>query len=191
MDYKKYSDCVRYYLNIESKLIETNQYVEHCEDNMNAYSNEFANIIMLSGSELDLLLKDYSKLNGEILNDKKYNMGEYKKHFKDNILKANIEMINQDITISPFENYDPKNQEDKLEWWVAYNNIKHNRIAYKSDASLKNALYIIAAHYIILNRTISKSLCETDSPSLQGKTNLFWPDINIIWYNITIKLNNL
>ena len=46
-----------YFLAIESDLENCSRFVEFCPDNYNAYSLEFARIIMASGSELDTVIK--------------------------------------------------------------------------------------------------------------------------------------
>ena len=77
MDRNKFSLYWSYYKMIEEKLISTNQYVTHTNDNGKCYSDEFTSIILLSCSEIDSILKELL-INLNISPKKKYyQMSDY------------------------------------------------------------------------------------------------------------------
>lgn len=150
----------QYYLSIENMLIKTNQYVTHSDKNKDAYSDEFASIILLSCSELDSLLKQLC-INYDVQSKGRYfNIKDYaplieKSLINDFGLATGIRTINDDnILIFPFGNIDATKPYANLKWWEDYQSIKHDRIKSVTKGNLLNAVSSVAAHFTILRKLI-------------------------------------
>ena len=51
-----------YFLAIEDDLLQTSRYVEFTESNFHVHSIEFARLLLISGSEVDVIAKELCKL---------------------------------------------------------------------------------------------------------------------------------
>ena len=164
----------RFYILLENKFIGTLNYVELTKDNFKTYSIEYAHQLLAIGSELDTFFKIYCEFNP---NDPK-KMSNYKK----NILKSYPEIMSQEITVFnteikliPYENFDqfaPKHRKDILQWWIAYNSVKHNRQKQLNQASLGNVINALSALYLIEMKylqIITKETEETDEPDIKSE----------------------
>ena len=132
-----------YFLAIESDLEKCSRFVEFCPDNYNAYTLEFARIIMASGSEFDTVIKLLCK---SIAPRQKPN----------NILKYYPIMNSKYPNFTLFEIYTPRfkillrpwkdwSATKSPEWWSkAYNKIKHERDKFFKEANLINTLNAVA-----------------------------------------------
>ncbi|MCF3944857.1 hypothetical protein [Oceanobacillus alkalisoli] len=150
----------QYYLSIEKMLLKTNQYVTHSNKNKDAYSDEFASIILISCSELDSLFKRLCYNYGIQSEGKYFKMKDYARIIKKYIgndygLATGISTINDDsIVIFPFENIDVTKPYANLKWWKDYQAIKHDRIKNVTKGNLLNAVNSVAAQFIILRKLI-------------------------------------
>ena len=160
-----------YYLMLERKFLATIPYVSISSDNFSAYSDEYASLLQLIGAELDNFFKVYCGFNlDEIKNIShyaRYILTEYPE-----IKQQDIELFDVDIMIRPFEHWDSECAKQSLPWWEAFDNIKHNRVGTKKDASLKNTLDILGALYLLeikYLRKISAEHNEADRPSKESE----------------------
>ena len=125
---------------MEEQFLNTNNYVDLNTDNFATYSLQFVNSILLTGAELDTLMKSYCNF---LLSDRK-NISDYAGY----ILKNDSDIINQEVivingenlVINPFEGWQITNSSETLKGWKEYNNIKHNRNENFKFAKLENAL---------------------------------------------------
>lgn len=142
----------KYYLLLEEKLINCEKYVAICEDNYNTYSIEFIGLLNLIGSEIDVVRKllDGTK-QGRITNlfeklkteqQDNVNISDY------NILSDGVWIANK-IKIYPFKKWEDVHEYEPLDWWQAYNNVKHFRKDNVKEANLKNILYALAGLYML------------------------------------------
>lgn len=160
-----------YYLMLERKFLTTVSFVNISLDNFNTFSDEYASLLQLIGAELDSFFKVYC---GFAMNEVK-NISHYAKYVLTDypeIKQQDIELMDIDVTIRPFENWDIEKAKQSLEWWKAFDNIKHNRIGNKKDASLKNTLNILGALYLLeikYLRKISTKYSEPDIPNKESE----------------------
>lgn len=138
----------RYYKMLEEKVIRTGNYVEIHPDNFASFSNEYALLLQSIGAELDNFFKVYCGFDP----DATKNITEYSQ----SILKTypeiktqKIRIINTDIVLQPFKDWDVKKPKQSLEWWEAFDIIKHNRTGNFSEAKQKNVLNILGALYLL------------------------------------------
>lgn len=179
MNYDKLNnEYWKYYKLLEERFLKSLKYVELNPVNYNTYSIEFANQLISIGSELDVFFKVVSNLNS----GSRPNIADYYKEVTKKFPNIkNQEVIIKDkreIKIKPFENWEELRAGQSLEWWDAYNNIKHNRVENIEKANLKNAFNILGALFIlemylfkeIYDKSIDKST-KLDVP--KESSNLF------------------
>lgn len=132
-----------YYLSLEKDLDNTSRYIEP-KGQENVFSFEFAKLLVLSCTELESVMK---LLCYECSKQKRGNIGEYKEtileHFP-KIVLAEVYISRWDKAIRPFDSWDT----EKLFWWTAYGNVKHNREDNFNDATYKNVVYALSALYV-------------------------------------------
>lgn len=135
-----------YYLTLEDDISNTSRYIEP-RGQENAYSFEFAKILILACTELESVFKLLCiEITGE---SPEGNIGKYKElilgrypHIGD----AVVTVKRWGTDVKPFQEWTT----GKLSWWSAYQEVKHNRGEYFSGASYKNAVYALAALYIAI-----------------------------------------
>ena len=137
----------QYFLTIEDDLIKLSRFIEFDSENYSTYSIELVRILLVSCSEIDVLLKLLCKELKPDCDCK--NIGEYADVILEKIpliQELEIYIPEYSIKLLPWEGWKKGN---KPEWWNDYTNIKHQRQANYKKASLKNALYAVAALYAV------------------------------------------
>lgn len=160
----KYDEFIRtywqYYISLENKFIDTLNYVELSEDNFNTYSNTYIMLLQAIGSEMNALFKElchFEKSENKNISDFAEGiLAEFPE-----IVNCKINVIGYDISFQPFKEWNVDKPGRSLEWWKAYNNIKHNRIGFAKDASLRNVLYSLGA-LMLLNMKLCKDIYQTE-----------------------------
>ena len=159
----------RFYILLENKFIKTLNYVELTRKNFKTYSIEYAHQLLSIGSELDSFLKIYCDFNPQ----KRKTMKLYVDYLVDNYSDINLQKIyipTADIELIPYEKirkFDPKKEKNPLDWWNAYNKVKHNRQGNLTQASLENVINALSALYLIEMKylqIITEGTEETDEP---------------------------
>ena len=151
---------------LEKKLINTFNYVELSTSNYSTFSNEYASLIQSIGAELDSFFKLYCSFN---FNDRK-TISHYANVILQNepaIIDIELNVLSKQLSIKPFESWSISLPAKSLSWWQSYDNIKHSRTENFIDSSLKNALYILGALYILESKYLVKIVdvsCEPDIP---------------------------
>lgn len=165
----------RYYRNLENKLIATSSYVEIHRDNFAAFSNEYALLLQSTGAELDNFFKVFCGYN---LTDRK-SINDYAGH----ILSSYPDVVNQIITISdrgidlqPFAGWNTSTPAQSLNWWISFDEVKHNRAGNIKKANQENVLNMMAALFLLEMKYLgsvaaqdaSGQLTEPDVPDDQS-----------------------
>jgi hypothetical protein len=146
-----------YFLSLESDLINLSRYIEFAENNYDTFSIELVRILLASSSEVEVVAKILCKkidpefetrLKSKDNRQKRYpNMGDY----KDTILSARsilplvrFETVvpRYEITLHPWISW--TETDTRLDWWDAYNAVKHGRDNNYDQANLRNALNSVA-----------------------------------------------
>ena len=144
----------RYYLLLESRFIDTIEYTEIHPDNYNAFSDNYAFIIQAIGAELDTMFKVYCGFNL----DERKSINDYiksidyeecsdsSKHAVEHSFRNQIIRLDEyGIVIQPFENWDVSKPGKSLEWWDAFDKLKHNRYKSRKMANQKNCINLLGA----------------------------------------------
>lgn len=159
-----------YYLRLEDEFINTMNYVEFSECNMQTYSREYSKILLSIGSEVDIICK---QLCQQICHEKSCNnITQYAEILCDygDLPFARVEFAYSKEEYAPFADWAPDNSPS---WWKAYNCIKHNRVADENErvGNLKNVFLAIAGLFV-LNRYLCREICAgrvMNEPSVPSK----------------------
>lgn len=137
-----------YFLALESDLERVSRYVEFTEENYKTYSLEMAHLLLAACSEVDVVLKGLcKKIKPEI---KAGNIGQCRKILVlkfSRICDMNIRIPRYGLEITPWDNW---KRDKNPYWWDAYNNVKHHRDEYFSEATLRNTKAAVAGLFVIL-----------------------------------------
>ena len=126
-----------YFLAIEDDLVKTSRFVEFSTDNFKTYSIEFAKIILASASEFDVIAKI---LCNKISAKKVCNINDYREVILEKYPQfhsMDVNLSRYDIKLSPWSDWNTGGNPD---WWKSYNNVKHERNRFYSEATLETAL---------------------------------------------------
>jgi hypothetical protein len=154
-----------YFLALEKDLEAVSRYIEFCPDNFNTYSIELAHLLLSAASEVDTLAKCICGIID--LGAKPINIDQYRsiikaaeesetyafppfsgkpsvveeKH-KHRLSSLKIYVPRYSLEYVPWESWAKDKNPD---WWHSYNNVKHERNRYFSEATLSNTLCALAA----------------------------------------------
>ena len=160
----------RYYLLLEKRFIETIDFAELNTDNYNVYSNTYALLMQAIGAELDTMFKIYCGFG----TDERKSISDYAKiiyNEENNIKpqhaieypfkKQKIVAVEYDIIVEPFKEWDINKPAQSLEWWLAFDSLKHNRFESRTLANQKNTINILGALFYIEMKMLKKLTEET------------------------------
>lgn len=142
----------RYFLSLEREFCDTLRYVEFTPAQQNVYSFEYARLLILVCSELDVLFKVICT-SVEPSND----ADSIEKYFACVTTKYRVqsEVVRVDrysSRIAPFEHW---NEHAPPSWWTAHNKVKHHRHEHFEQATLSNTLQALSglfvANLLVLN----------------------------------------
>lgn len=137
-----------YFLSIEADLERCSRFVDFSDQNYQAYSVEFARIIMAASAEVDTVAKELCKLidpNSQAKNIVEYAgviLGRYS-----NLINVEISIPRYELKIKPWDGWSNNSSPD---WWQSYNKIKHDRTAHFSRANLINSVKSVSGLLLLL-----------------------------------------
>jgi hypothetical protein len=129
-----------YFLSVEKDFIRTLDFVELHASNAKAFSNEYAKLLLLIGSEVDVVAK---MVCGKAApTQKAENIVDYKTVLTAKFVglhTVEIEIPRYSLKLQPWFSWDP-NVSKSPSWWTAYNNVKHERDKNYPDANQENTV---------------------------------------------------
>lgn len=132
-----------YFLAIEKDLENLSRYIEFDKSNLNTFSIELTHILFSASSEVDVVMKQICNLIDP--NKKVGNINDYRSfistHSKD-LINEEVIIHRYGITCKPWEKW---REGENPDWWRSYNNVKHKRNNYYSEANLNNAINAVGA----------------------------------------------
>jgi len=141
---------IRYYP-AETRILDTLRYVELHPKNKETFSYEFGSIIRDIGSIFSSILDTLVRNTTTEYQDT-YDIRNYRQFLIKEI--KDIELVGVQINspfvynlILPFDNI--KDTKTRLDWWDAYNNLKHSEIENYQDGCLTNVVYGMASLAIL------------------------------------------
>jgi|GEM_PF-1195703 len=142
---------------IETRILNTFRYVELQPRNKDTFSYEFGSLIRDIGSTFSSLLDKLVRNTATKPKDV-YDIMDYRKFLADEV--EDVELIGAQLNspfrlnlILPFEKIGDVTT--RLNWWDAYNKLKHSEIDNFQDGSLTNAIYgmgSLAILYALMSR---------------------------------------
>ncbi len=139
-----------YFLSIEKDFIRTIDYVELHPDNGSAFSNEFAKLLLLIGSEVDVIAKMLCTREAPAQNASK--IIDYQAVLTTRFVgmhSIEIEIPRYKRKIQPWLSWDPANPTPPI-WWTAHNKVKHQRDRDFWRANQQNTLEAICGLLALL-----------------------------------------
>ncbi len=158
MDEAEYIQHWNYFCTLASRLDETKNYIYHGVIDIgdgeiqfvheNVYSDNFKQIIILAASEFELISKALCAKIGknatDIISISRTLLEKYPK-----IVDTEILTLYWGGTPLSKWKLNESGKVEGLEWWRAYNSLKHNETASYQKATLENALLSVSALYIL------------------------------------------
>jgi hypothetical protein len=148
------------YSAIEARFIETLRFVELHPDNRSTFSYEYAGILRDAGSVFDSTMRKLAEGDKFPLGERKfeYDMGHYRSFLSKYVITESfqghssrialvaLELVasNDPVFLQPFLAWE-KVPEAKLEWWDAFNDVKHSDMDKFRRGNLLNCLNALAA----------------------------------------------
>lgn len=124
--------------------------------NYNAVLPLLSGIIVEAGGLVDSILRREFDLSGSRLERKNLRITHFREHYEQRFSLSSINTIiyqHPPILLNPFRGWSlPSNVDGaKLDWWVAYNKLKHERIEHYSKCTLSNAVLSLCALHQVLS----------------------------------------
>ena len=139
-----------YFKIIEADLESTGRYVDFNVSNYPVFSNEYARILMASGSEIDNVMKDLCKEIDPSKSPK--NIAQYfpivtGKYSRFCEMKLTIPRFG--LAVKPWDDWE---QNSSPNWWKdGFNKIKHEREKHYSAANFGNCISSVAALLVVIS----------------------------------------
>ncbi len=168
-----------YFLALENDFSLLSRYIEFSKKNFNTYSIELAHLLLASSSEVDVVVKTLcNKINPSRTHR---NIVEYRETIRTHLpelIKEKCLVPRFGLELSPWSPWKGKKDRNPI-WWRSYNNVKHERDQYFTEANLKHTLNSMAA-LAIANLYLQKENTHLTGPTRQFKmknvTRLMKPD---------------
>ncbi len=156
MDYKTYLECWEEYKFLENDFQKVMAHVPLEEEHMEVWSLELGRILILLGSMVDSFFKyaikdlhfnDIPEIDSIERGDDA-DMRDYEEIFERYycLSSKKVYVRCKGATIKPFESW---SEDNSLEWWKAYQAVKHDKFANKKEAKLKHVLYGMAGFFLL------------------------------------------
>lgn len=155
----------RYFLSLEDQFIRTLDYVDLSPDNSKTYSNEFAKLLLLAGSEVDVVAKQLCAQENP--DWKREDIRDYAACINDAFdRKLHTQPVRFPYHLGerfPWKTWgNPEPTSPK--WWRAYNNVKHERDKHFPDANQENVVEAMCGLLVLI-----KYLDHRNMPSPETK----------------------
>jgi hypothetical protein len=139
-----------YFLSIEKDFVRTIDFIELHTSNAKAFSNEYAKLLLLIGSEVDVVAK---MLCAKVAPAEKVeNIVDYKTLLTAKFVgihTVEIEIPRYSLKLQPWLSWDTKISKSP-DWWTSYNNVKHERDKNYADANQENTVYALCGLLALL-----------------------------------------
>ncbi len=142
----------RYFLSLEREFCDALRYVEFTPKQQDVCSFEFARLLLLTCSELDVVFKVACDQVAPTTDAD--SIGQYYAclNSKYNLAAETVRIARYSEVITPFGNWD---RDTPPAWWTAQNKVKHRRHEHFDQATLRNTLLglcgLFVANLLVLN----------------------------------------
>ncbi len=144
-------------VSLTSRLQQICQTVHPTPSTYNTYGHEIRNLLILACTEVEAQWKGVLEANGS----SGRNTNDYAK------LKHAMRLNEYSVSLThypwlpalqPFKNWDPADPTKSLDWYQAYHNVKHDREAKFSEATLIHAMHAVCASMVMLYAQFGRQL---------------------------------
>lgn len=152
---------LRSFQNILKAFDEIANFVELDEINMNTYSHKIRELLILSCTEVEYLMKKLLIDNNYSTTRRYLNTIDYyncKEILKLDGYSVELKKYKDLKVFKPFSNWSEGATTETLPWYAAYNAVKHDRGGNFTQANLKNLMDSIAAIHILLEAQYGKNI---------------------------------
>lgn len=149
----KIFDEIRSFSNILDSLNLIFNYIDPDIGNLQCFGSKIRELLIIACTEVEYLLQNFLADNKYMPDKDRFSTKDYVKSL--NLLKLNEYSVSLDFypnlkNWSPFKDWDENRPTASLDWYDAYNAVKHNRGANKNKASLEAVINAVAAIHILL-----------------------------------------
>ena len=133
---------------LHESLREIFTYVQPDPRQMDVFSHQIRNLILLAATEFEAQCIGILEANNVTPQGRHFNTNDYvrlKPVLRLDQYICSLAMFPAYPSVSPFSGWDSSNPTSSLSWYDAYNKTKHNRETEFSQASLHNAIQAVAA----------------------------------------------
>ncbi|MEK5788868.1 hypothetical protein V3528_14015 [Acinetobacter johnsonii] len=160
---KEFIQDIRAYKNIQESLDSLFNYIEPEQINLKTYSHKIRELLILSCTEVEYLMKKMLLDNGYVRTRGYLNTVDYFK-CKDILKLGEYEVVLKQYSdlkkFNPFKEWTDFNNQttSSIPWYQAYNFVKHDRGGNIAEANLENLLDSVAAIHILLESQYGKNI---------------------------------
>jgi len=140
------------YTSIEERTVATFRYVDLDPKNASSFSYEYASILRDAGSCFASTLDRLVRLTRFNLSRREFDILDYRKFLTASVpnihsICLRVSYARSSIYLRPFSALGQ--EQEKIEWWDAYNKIKHSEIDMFREGNLVNSLNAVASLAVI------------------------------------------
>lgn len=139
-----------YFLSIEKEFVRTIDFVELHQKNAKSFSNEYAKLLLLIGSEVDVVAKMLCTREAPAQNAK--NILDYRNVLMgsfNGLHTVEIELPRYKLKLQPWLSWGAVNPTSPA-WWTAHNNVKHERDKNFDEANQENTVQALCGLLALL-----------------------------------------
>lgn len=162
------------YISTEAMFGDVLDVIPYCVDHEHVWSPRIATVILDACSQLDSLWK-YEARQSPYLPKRQLSIKDYFEYYGEYLApRWLVFWAEQPLRLQPFADwanlasYSRKDYQN-LQWWVAYNKLKHNRITNRTFASLRNSILAVAGLFLAILRYKGCRTAVAQSGWLTGK----------------------
>jgi hypothetical protein len=162
------------FLAIEASLNEVLRHVPYCPAHEHVWSPILADCIIDACHQLDSLWKVTVKMSAPGRTDQNLNISDYFDMFGKSGVEGSIFgrwvvfWGEQPLQVRPFELWE-SGKYQKLPWWSAYTDLKHDRWQNVEKATLKEAVHATAALFLAILRCVHSRNAVAEAGWLSGR----------------------
>lgn len=143
------------YIIAEDMLVDFLRFIPYCSEHMSVWSPMLVTIILESCSQLDSLWK-YQAKQSRFVTKQNLTIKDYFTYFGSRVSSKEVVFWGEEAQlIQPYANWvDVSAYKSEyyasLNWWDAYNDLKHNRFLNRTQATLHNAVQSLAGLFVAI-----------------------------------------
>lgn len=163
---------------MEHEFLDIMDYIELVPENYSVYSIKLMQLLLSIGSEFEAVLKEIcSTTEKSRTSMMDYAPVIFRRYPK--LLLQKICVVNKSITLAPFAGWNLEQPAKSLEFWNAYNDVKHHRTERYSKASFGAVLNALAALFTLNMYRLHEIYMSCDNLPRsvpEEESRLFYPE---------------